>query len=131
MPLSASSLILLSISIASFIPGAIGLILNIFASTRTRFRNNTCVLYFLTTTCFDLFIIFIVLPTRILSNSFSISLAYYNNGICKFENFIFNSSRSISCWLIAFACIDRFLNSCTVSSFYHTKGIYGSCETHV
>jgi hypothetical protein len=103
--------IILGISVATFVPGAIGLILNVLVFTRPALRREPCALYFLIATFFNLFIVFIVIPVRILSNGFNTDQGSYNRGICKLETFTFNASRAVSCWLIALACVDRYLHS--------------------
>lgn len=109
--ISVPSIIIIVISVVNFIPGVIGLIFNVLVFTRPTLRHGPCSIYFLSATFLNLYIICVVLPDRILSNGFNITLANQNRGICKFENFTFNAARSTSCWLIALACIDRFLHS--------------------
>jgi hypothetical protein len=58
-----------------------------------------------------LFVILIIIPVRIVSDGYNIDLANYNIVICKIEMYTFNSIRTISCWLIVLACIDRYFNS--------------------
>lgn len=113
MSISTPSIIIIAISVVNFVPDAIGLIFNLFVFTRSTLRREPCAIYFLSATCFNVFIIFIVLPVRILSNGSGITLENSNRGICKFTNFSFNGTRSISCWLIALACVDRYLHSST------------------
>ena len=103
--------VVLALSFVSFVPGAIGLIFNILVFTRPILRHKPCVLYFLSSTCFNLFVVFIILPVRIVSNYFNIDMGSYNLGICKTEYFAFYTIRAISCWLIAFACVDRCFHS--------------------
>ncbi|CAF1398190.1 unnamed protein product [Adineta steineri] len=108
---TAASIISFILLCILFALGAVGLIFNIIVFTRPSLRREPCSLYFLSSTCINLFVIFLVIPLRILSNSFYIDLAYYNIGICKVEFFAFYSIRTISCWLIGLACADRFLHS--------------------
>lgn len=107
----AKSVIVLTLSLINFVPGIVGLVLNIIVFTRPTLRHEPCSLYFFSSTCFNIFVIFIVLPVRIVSNSFDIDLADYNLGICKIEIYSFHVTRTIFCWLIALACIDRYLHS--------------------
>jgi hypothetical protein len=53
----------------------------------------------------------VVLPIRIVSEGFNMEPANYNIAICKIEIFAFYTIRTISCWLIVLACIDRYLHS--------------------
>lgn len=109
----ATTTIVLVLLCVAFVIGIIGLTLNIIVFTRPNLRREPCSLYFLSSTYFNLFCVLIIIPVRILSNSFNIDLGYYNLGICKVEYFSFYSIRTISCWLISFACIDRYLHSST------------------
>ncbi|CAF1504498.1 unnamed protein product [Adineta steineri] len=110
---AAASAIVLVVSIINFVLGVVGQLLNLLVFTRPTLRREPCTLYFLSSTCFNLFIVFIVIPVRILANAFGIDQTDYNIGLCKIENFTFFMVRPISCWLIAFACVDRFLHSST------------------
>ncbi|CAF1148222.1 unnamed protein product [Rotaria sordida] len=108
---SATSIIVLVLLCIAFAIGSIGLIFNVIVFTRPNLRREPCSLYFLSSTFFNLFFVFVIIPVRILSNSFNISMSNYNAELCKIEIFAFYSVRSISCWLIAMACIDRYLHS--------------------
>ena len=107
----AASTIIFVLSCVNFVLGAIGLILNVLVFTRPTLRREPSSLYFLSSTCFNLFVVFVIMPLRLVSNVYSIDLANYNLGICKIESFAFYSVRTISCWLIVLACVDRYLHS--------------------
>jgi hypothetical protein len=106
----AAVVIFISVSIINFALGGVGLILNILVFTRPALRRESCSFYFLSSTCYDLFVVFLIMPVRILSNS-NINPALYNLGLCKVENFAFYVARVTSIWLIVLACIDRYLHS--------------------
>ncbi len=108
---SAGSVIFISFSIINFALGSVGLIFNILVFTRPALRREPCSFYFLSSTCYDLFVVFLILPVRILSNSYNINGANYNVSVCKIETYIFFVARVISIWLIVMACIDRYLHS--------------------
>ncbi|CAF3368538.1 unnamed protein product [Rotaria sp. Silwood1] len=108
---TAAWIVVLVIPLISFVPGVVGLIFNVLVFTRPTLRREPCALYFFSSTCFNLFVEFIVLPVRILSNGFAIDMAFKNLAICKIEYYSFYTVRAISCWLIAFACVDRYLHS--------------------
>ena len=110
---AAASVIGLVMLFVNFIPGIIGLVFNILVFTRPNLRREPCSLYFFSATCFNLFVILVVLPVRTLSNSFNIDMTNYNLGICKIEYFTFYSARATACWFIVLACVDRFLHSST------------------
>ncbi|CAF1307063.1 unnamed protein product [Adineta ricciae] len=107
----AASICFLTISIVNFLLGAFGLLINIYVFTRPTLRQEPCSMYFLISSCYNLFVVFVVMPVRVLSNAYNISASNYNFGICKFEYFIFYATRATSIWLILLACIDRFLHS--------------------
>jgi hypothetical protein len=108
---AAAVVIFISGSIINFALGSVGLIFNILVFSRSALRREPCSFYFLSSTCYDLFVVFLILPVRILSNSYNINAANYNLGLCKVESFTFYVARVISIWLIVMACIDRYLNS--------------------
>jgi len=104
------------LSLISFALGIVGLVCNVFVFTRPSLRRQSCSLFFFASTFYDLYVILIVIPVRILSNNFNIDSANYNLVCCKLETFSFFASRTISCWLIAAATIDRFLHSSSNAS---------------
>jgi hypothetical protein len=108
---TAASVVSLSLSFVNLVLGAIGLMCNVFVFTRPTLRRQPCSLYFFASTCYNFYVILVVIPVRILSNNFNIDSANYNLGCCKIETFSFYTARTISCWLIASASIDRFLHS--------------------
>jgi hypothetical protein len=105
--------IVIAVSLINLVLGGIGLISNVFVFTRRSLRKQPCSLYFLSSTCFDMFVIFVIVPVRIASEAFNLDLANFNLGICKTESFTFYVARATSCWLIALACVDRYLHSST------------------
>ncbi|CAF1022550.1 unnamed protein product [Adineta ricciae] len=109
--------ILLTSSIINSILGIVGLTFNIFVFTRPSLRCQPCSFYFLSSTFFNFFVILIIIPTRILSNIYDIDPTNYNDKYCKIERYLFYSTRTIPCWLIALATIDRYLHSSLNSSF--------------
>jgi hypothetical protein len=107
----AASVVVLVLSFICFIPGGIGLIFNVLIFTRPSLRREPCAVYFFWSTCFSLFVVFVILPVRIIAVIFNIDMAIYNLGICKIEYFALYAARAISSWLIVLACIDRFFHS--------------------
>jgi growth hormone secretagogue receptor len=107
----AAVVIFIALSIINFALGSVGLILNILVFTRSTLRREPCSFYFLSVTCYDLFVVFLIMPVRILSNVYNINEANYNLGLCKVESFAFYVTRVISIWLIVMACVDRYLHS--------------------
>ena len=111
----AASVVVLVLSFISFIPGGIGLMLNVFVFTRASLRREPCAVYFFWSTCYSLFVVFIILPVRIFAVIFNMDMANDNLGICKIEYFALYTTRAISSWLIVLACINRFFHSSTIA----------------
>jgi len=107
----AGSVIFIALSIINFALGSVGLIFNVVVFIRPVLRREPCSFYFLSSTCYDLFVVFFIMPVRILSNVYNINQANYNLGLCKIESFAFYVTRVISIWLIVLASIDRYLHS--------------------
>jgi hypothetical protein len=107
----ASSIITLTFTLTNLVLGSIGLVINLLVFTRPSLRQQPFSVYFLTATCTNLFIVFVVLPVRIASSAFNTDPANLNVGICKLEFFMFYSMRATSCWLIVLACANRYVNS--------------------
>ena len=95
----------------SFVPGSIGLVLNVIVFTRPSLRRQPCSIYFLASTFCNLYIVFYMLPVRIASGSFDMDPASFSNIVCKLQIFILYTLRSLSCWLIVLACADRYVIS--------------------
>jgi len=108
---AATSAIFGVVSFINFASGSVGLLLNILVFTRPALRREPCSFYFLLSTCYDLFVVFFIMPVRILSQVYNINQANYNLGLCKIESFAFYVTRVIAIWLIVLACIDRYLHS--------------------
>lgn len=110
MNLAAATATLI-LTFGSFIPGSIGHILNVIVFTRPSLRCHSCTNYFLASTIANLFVMFVVLPVRIASNSFNQSLSEGNQILCKLEYYLFYCARSLSCWFIVLVCIDRCIHA--------------------
>jgi hypothetical protein len=128
---AATVISIVALSLINFVLGAVGLTFNMLVFSRPSLRKEPCSLYFFSSTCFDLFVIFVVMPVRMFSNGFNMDLANYNLGLCKVEYFAFRAGRTIPCWLTVLACLDRYLHSSTrahirrISSFKTAKRAIG------
>lgn len=91
--------------------GTIGLILNTLIFTRNTFRKNSCVHYFLASTIANYFVVFFILPSRILSDGFNIDPGRYNLYYCKIRFYTYFTSKSLASWFIVLACLDRKMSS--------------------
>ncbi|CAF0749562.1 unnamed protein product [Rotaria sp. Silwood1] len=97
--------------IALFLLGTTGLTLNTLIFTRPIFRQNSCVLYFLASTVANYFVVFFILPSRILSDGFDIDPGQYNLFYCKIRFYTYFTAKSLSSWFIVLACLDRKMSS--------------------
>ena len=91
--------------------GFIGLTLNTLIFTRKIFRQNSCVHYFLASSIANYFVIYFVLPSRILSDGFNIDPGTYNLFYCKLRFYTYFTAKSLSSWFIVLACFDRKMSS--------------------
>ena len=99
-----------------FILGTISLILNTLIFTRKTFRYNSCVHYFLASTIANYFVVFFILPSRILSDGFYIDPSRDSLVYCKLRFYTYFTAKSLSSWFIVLACFDR-----KMSSSYHVR----------
>ncbi|CAF1653418.1 unnamed protein product [Adineta ricciae] len=99
------------LSVVNFVLGIIGLAFNLLIFVRPKLCRQPCSFYFFSASWYNLFIVLIVIPMRLLSNNYNLEAANYNLGYCKIQTFFIYTIRSISCWLIALATIDRYLHS--------------------
>lgn len=108
---TAASVSSIALSFVSVALGAFGLTFNVLVFTRPALRQQPCALYFLSSTFYNFYVMLVSIPLRILAYNFGIDSANYNLGCCKLQTFSFYVARTISCWLIAAATVDRFLHS--------------------
>ncbi|CAF3679605.1 unnamed protein product [Rotaria sordida] len=104
--------------IGLFLLGSIGLTLNTLIFTRPIFRQNSCVHYFLASTIANYFVVFFILPSRILSDGFNIDPGQYNLFYCKIRFYTYFTAKSLSSWFIVLACLDRKMSS---SQYVHRR----------
>ena len=107
----ATTIMNFTLLMISFVPGSIGLALNVFVFTRPSLRQQPCSIYFLGATFCNLYIVFVMIPVRISSGSFDTDPASFSNVICKLQIFMLYVTRSLACWMIVLACIDRYVLS--------------------
>ena len=94
-----------------FLLGLIGLTFNTIIFTRKAFRSNSCVHYFLASTFANYFVIYLILPSRILSDGFNIDPGTYNLFYCKLRFYTYFTAKSLASWFIVLACFDRKMSS--------------------
>lgn len=91
--------------------GNIGCIINIIVFHSKTFHKSSFSIYFLATTCADLFLLNFVLLTRILQNGFMLQIFQTHEYICKFHAYISSLTSSLSCSFFIMVSIDRFLST--------------------
>lgn len=94
-----------------FVFGGLGLILNTIIFTRKIFRQNSCVHYFLASTIANYFVVFFILPSRILSDGFYVDPGRYSLFYCKIRFYTYFTAKSLASWFIVLACFDRRMSS--------------------
>jgi len=92
--------------------GTFGNIMNILIFTRRSLRQNPCSIYFLALSINNIFVLYVVLLTRLLSSGWNLDPTTTNNILCKLRIFFAYVSLCLTQWFIVLASIDRFLSSC-------------------
>jgi hypothetical protein len=92
--------------------GFAGNTINMYIFSRPNLRQNTCVLYLLSTSFLNIITLIFGAFIRCLS-SYNIDLTYKSPIFCKIRFYLTYASQSASLWLLVFACIDRYLCSST------------------
>jgi len=100
------------IPIFQIILGTFGNIMNILIFTRRSLRKNPCSTYFLALSINNIFVLYVVLLTRLLASGWNIDPSSTNNIVCKSRLFLTYVSLCLTQWFIVLASIDRFLSSC-------------------
>jgi hypothetical protein len=108
---AATTISIVVLCVINFVLGSVGLTFNILIFSRPSLRKEPCSLYFYSSTCFNFFVIFVLMPVRMFSNAFNMDMTNYNLGLCKVEYFAFRTGRTIPVWLTVLACLDRYLQS--------------------
>lgn len=104
------------IPIPLLVLGTIGNILNILVFTRPLLRTNPCSLYFVSGSTVNFLSLYVGLITPFLG-LYGLDPTQTSNALCKIRFYLRFTSITLSTWFILFACIDRFLSSCTNVTF--------------
>jgi hypothetical protein len=108
---TAASQVTLLISVVCIVLRSVVLLLNLAIFTRPSLRSNSCSIHFFWATCVNIFIVFVILPFRILVGTFYIDPTVFNEPLCNIQVYIFSIARASSLWFISLACIDGYLSS--------------------
>lgn len=101
--------------------GNIGCLINIIVFRSKSFHKSSFSIYFLATTCANLFLLNFVLLTRILQNGFMLHIFQTHEFICKFRAYISSLTSSLSFSFFTLVSIDRFLSTHS-QAFYRSWG---------
>ena len=101
--------------------GNIGCLINIIVFRSKSFHKSSFSIYFLATTCADLFLLNFVLFTRILQNGFMLPIFETYEYICKFRAYISSLTSSLSFTFFLMVSIDRFFST-HLKAFYRSWG---------
>ncbi|CAF2742163.1 unnamed protein product [Rotaria sp. Silwood2] len=84
----ATTTVVLSLAVVNLVTGAIGLVLNALVFTRPALRGQPCSLYFLSSTYANMFVVFVIIPVRIVSGAFKFDPANLHFTICMLLFFV-------------------------------------------
>jgi hypothetical protein len=98
--------------IIQIVLGTFGNIINILIFTRRSLRTNPCSIYFLASSINNIFAIYVVTLTRLLSSGWNIDPSNTNPILCKLRIFFVYISLTLIQWYVVLASIDRYLSSC-------------------
>lgn len=91
--------------------GNIGCVINIIIFRSKLFHKSSFSIYFLATTCADLFLLNFVLLTRILQNGFMLHIFQTYEYICKSRAYTSSLTSSLSFTFFTLVSIDRFFST--------------------
>jgi len=91
--------------------GNIGCLINIIVFLSKSFHKSSFSIYFLATTCANLFLLNFILFTRILQNGFMLHIFQTHEYICKLRAYISSLTSSLSFSFFIMVSIDRFLST--------------------
>jgi hypothetical protein len=91
--------------------GNIGCLINIIVFRSKSFHKSSFSIYFLATTCADLFLLNFVLLTRILQDGFMLHIFQTYEYICKLRAYISSLTSSLAFTFFIMVSIDRFLST--------------------
>lgn len=76
-----------------FVLGMIGNVLNIYVFTRHKLRSSPCALYFLVAAIAGIYIVGVMIPSRILQNAYDTDPTYYSSAYCGIHYYLNNVAR--------------------------------------
>ena len=91
-----------------FTLGVAGNLLNIIVFGQKHLRSNSCAVYFISTSIFNLLVMLCGIMPIVLASYLSYDYASYSSGYCKFRSYIVHVLLMMSRSSVALACLDRF-----------------------
>ena len=101
------------VPILQMILGTFGNLMNILIFTRRTLRTNPCSFYFMTSSINNLFVLYVVLFTRLLASGWQLDPSSSSDPLCKLRVFCAYVSTCLTQWFVVLASIDRHLCSCS------------------
>ena len=105
------------VPILQIILGTFGNLMNILIFTRRSLRTNPCSFYFMASSANNLFVLYVVLFTRLLASGWSLDPSSSSDALCKLRMFCAYISTCLTQWFVVLASIDRHLCSCSSVRF--------------
>jgi hypothetical protein len=75
-------------SVTVFVFGVIGHALSIYVFTRPTLRSNSCTRYFLASTIAECFVVYIIIPLRLLQTVYYINAFIYSEFLCQILSYL-------------------------------------------
>lgn len=91
-----------------FALGVAGNLFNIIVFCQKHLRSNSCAVYFISTSIFNLLVMLCGIMPIVLTSYLSYDHASYSSGYCKFRSYIVHVLMMMSRSSVALACLDRF-----------------------
>lgn len=88
--------------------GIIGSLLNLTVFSQRKFQSNSCSVYFMATSIFNLLVILCGITPELLTYYGSYDLTSYSPAFCKAKSYLVHAFLMMSRSSVTLACIDRF-----------------------
>ncbi|CAF2979308.1 unnamed protein product [Rotaria sp. Silwood2] len=88
--------------------GIIGSLFNLIVFCQKKFRSNSCSVYFIATSIFNLLVILCGIIPELLASYRNYDIALYSSTFCKTKSYIIHAFLMMSRSSVALVCIDRF-----------------------
>ena len=99
--------ITLYVPFCTIIVGSLGGVLNVFTFAAKPFRENSCGLYFLFSSLFDLFYLVFSATTRLMIDNYPFMIPSASSTFCKLRNYVSALSPTLAAWFLVWSSVDR------------------------